>query len=81
VPVEPQLSGEEEEWLVRAAVGPRFAFMPATVVAALVAAGLAEMNLHGTLDVNAAGRRYIAERSLSTKMEKRRKIEKRSTRW
>jgi hypothetical protein len=55
----------------------RHAVMPSAVVAALVAAGLGERNLHGTLDLNDAGRRYIAKNNLSTnKIEKHRKIEK-----
>ncbi len=67
----PQLSGEEQEWLVRAAVGPPSAFIPPAVVATLVAAGLAEKNLHGTLDVSAVGRRYLAEKNLLTAGRKR----------
>jgi hypothetical protein len=51
--------------------------MPSAVVAGLVAAGLGEGNLHGTLDLNDTGRRYIAENNLSTNnIEKHRKIEK-----
>jgi hypothetical protein len=60
----PQLSGEEQEWLVRAAVGPPSGFIPPAVVSTLVAAGLGERNLHGTFDVSAAGRRYLTEKNL-----------------
>jgi hypothetical protein len=67
----PQLSGEEQEWLIRAAVGPPSAFIPPGVVATLVAAGLAERNLHGTLDVSAAGRRYLTEKNLLNAGRKR----------
>jgi hypothetical protein len=47
--------------------------IPAAVVAALVAAGLGEKNPRGTLDVNAAGRRYLSERNLPIRKEKRRR--------
>jgi hypothetical protein len=41
VPAEPQLTGEEKEWLFRAATGHPSALIPPTVVmVALVAAGL-----------------------------------------
>jgi hypothetical protein len=73
MPLQPQLSGVEKEWLVRAATGPASAFIPAAAVAALVAAGLGDKNLHGTLDVNAAGRRYLAQENLISGSEKRRR--------
>jgi hypothetical protein len=47
--------------------------MPSSVVAALVAAGLGEKNLRGTLDINDAGRDYLKGRDLSINTEKRRR--------
>jgi hypothetical protein len=71
--LEPQLTGEEEEWLLRAATGSPRGVMPSSVVAALVAAGLGEKNLRGTLDINDAGRDYLKGRDLSINTEKRRR--------
>ena len=71
--VEIRLNGEKEEWLVRAAIGTASPFFPADAVETLVAAGFGEKNSSGRLDVNAAGRAYIAEKNLSTKTEKRRR--------
>jgi hypothetical protein len=71
--VEIRLSGEKEEWLVRAAIGTASPFIPADAVDTLVAAGLGEQNSSGRLKVNAAGRAYIADKNLSTKIEKRRR--------
>lgn len=73
MPLEPQLSGEEKEWLFRAATGHPSALIPPPVVAALVAAGLGEKNVYGTLDVNAEGRRYLAQENLMSGSEKRRR--------
>jgi hypothetical protein len=73
MPLEPQLSGEEKEWLFRACVGSPSAFIPADVVASLVAAGLADKNLHGTLTVNAEGRRYLTAQNLMNGSEKQRR--------
>jgi len=70
--LESRLTGEEEEWLLRAATSPR-GVMPPSVVAALVAAGLGEKNLRGTLDINDAGRDYLKGRDLSINTEKRRR--------
>jgi hypothetical protein len=64
--LEPQLTGQEEEWLLRAAIGSPRGVMPPSVVAALVAAGLGEKNLRGTLDINDAGRDYLSVRNLPT---------------
>jgi len=47
--------------------------IPPAIVVALVAAGLGEKNPRGTLDVNAAGRRYLSERNLPTSKKKRRR--------
>ena len=70
--VEVRLSGEKEEWLVRAAVRKASPFIPADAIDTLVAAGFGEKNSSGRLDVNAAGRAYIAENNLSpTRIEKR----------
>jgi hypothetical protein len=69
MPPQAQLTGEEEEWLLRAAYSPR-GVMPPSVVAALVAAGLGEKNQRGTLDINDAGRDYLNVRNLSVKIEK-----------
>jgi hypothetical protein len=71
MPLEPQLTGEEEEWLLRAATGSPRGVMPAPVVAALVAVGLGEKNARGTLDVNDAGRHYLKVRNLSAHFAKR----------
>jgi hypothetical protein len=71
--VEIRLNGEKEEWLVRAAIGTTSPFIPADAVETLIAAGLGEKSSSGKLDVNAAGRAYIAEKNLSTKIEKRRR--------
>lgn len=68
---ENRLNAEKEEWLVRAAIGPRSSFIPADIVEALVGAGFAEKNVRGELDVNAAGRAYIAEMNLPTRSGKR----------
>ena len=59
-----QLTGAEEEWLVRAAFGSPRGIMPRSVVGTLAAAGLGEKNSRGTLDVNDAGRQYIKVRDL-----------------
>jgi hypothetical protein len=66
-----QLTGEQEEWLLRAAFGSPRGVMPSSTVAALVAAGLGAKNLRGTLDVNDAGRLYLNARDLSMKTDKR----------
>jgi hypothetical protein len=66
-----QLTGEQEEWLLRAAFGSPRGLIPSSMVAALVALGLGAKNLRGTLDVNDAGRLYLNARDLSMKMEKR----------
>lgn len=71
--VEIPLSGEKEEWLVRAAIGTTSPFIPTDAVETLVAAGFGEKNSSGKLDVNAAGRAYIEKNNLSTKIEKRRR--------
>src|ERR1700682_300932 len=52
-----RLTGEEEEWLLRAATSPR-GVIPPSVVAALVAAGLGDKNPRGALDVSDAGRQH-----------------------
>jgi hypothetical protein len=70
--IKPQLTGEEEEWLLRAASAPR-GVMPPAAVAALVAAGFGAKNARGTLDVNDAGRQYLKVRDLTTDTEKRRR--------
>jgi hypothetical protein len=64
IPLALQLTGAEEEWLVRAAFGSPRAVMPPSVVRTLAAAGLGEKNSRGTLDVNDAGRQYIKGRDL-----------------
>jgi hypothetical protein len=64
IPLELQLTGAEEEWLVRAAFGSPRGVMPPSVVGTLAAAGLGEKNSRGTLDVNDAGRQYIKARDL-----------------
>jgi hypothetical protein len=71
--LETQLTGEEEEWLLRAAFGSPRGVMPPSVVAALVAAGLGEKNSRGTLDVNDAGRHYLKVRNIPTDTEKHRR--------
>jgi len=71
IPLESQLTGAEEEWLVRAAFGSPRGVMPSSVVVTLVAAGLGEKNSRGTLDVNDAGRQYIKVRDLPSKIDKR----------
>jgi hypothetical protein len=71
--LEPRLTGEEEEWLLRAATSPR-GVIPPSVVAALVAAGLGDKNPRGTLDVNDAGRDYLKVRNLPTNTDKRRRF-------
>jgi hypothetical protein len=68
--LETRLTGEEEEWLLRAATSPR-GVMPPSVVAALVAVGFGTKNARGTLDINDAGRLYLNARDLSVKIEKR----------
>jgi hypothetical protein len=73
MPLPQQLTGEEEEWLLRAATGSPRGVMPSSVVAALVAVGLGEKNLRGTLDVNDAGRHYLKVRHLQTNIEKHRR--------
>lgn len=67
-----QLSGEQEEWLLRAATGSRRGIMPAPIVAALVAAELGERNERGTLDVNEAGWLYLKLRNLPTRIARSR---------
>ena len=69
-----QLTGEQEEWLLRAAFGSPRGVMPSSMVATLAAAGLGAKNLRGTLDVNDAGRLYLNARDLSMKTEKRRRF-------
>jgi hypothetical protein len=71
--VEIRLSGEKEEWLVRAAIGTTSPFIPADAVETIVAAGFGEKNSSGRLKVNAAGWAYIVENNLATKIEKRRR--------
>jgi hypothetical protein len=71
--IEIRLSGEKEEWLVRAAISPASPFIPTDAVETLVAAGFGERNSSGRLEVNAAGRAYIAENNLSTKIGMRRR--------
>jgi hypothetical protein len=51
-----QLTGAQEEWLLRAAFGSPRGVMPSSMVSALVAAGLGAKNLRGTLDVNCPAR-------------------------
>jgi hypothetical protein len=71
IPLQSQLTGAEEEWLVRAAFGSPRGVMPSSVVVTLAAAGLGEKNSRGTLDVNDAGRQYIKVRDLPSKIDKR----------
>ncbi len=71
LPLESQLTGTEEEWLVRAAFGSRRGVIPPSVVGTLAAAGLGEKNSRGTFDVNDAGRQYIKVRDLPSKIDKR----------
>jgi hypothetical protein len=71
IPLQSQLTGAEEEWLVRAAFGSPRGVMPSSVVGTLAAAGLGEKNSRGTLDVNDAGRQYIKLRDLPSKIDKR----------
>jgi hypothetical protein len=71
IPMESQLTGTEEEWLVRAAFGSPRGVIPPSVVGILAAAGLGEKNSRGTLDVNDAGRQYIRARDLPSKIDKR----------
>ncbi len=71
--LEPRLTDEEEEWLLRAATSPR-GVIPPSVVAALVAAGLGDKNPRGTLDVNDAGRDYLKVRNLPTNTDKCRRF-------
>jgi hypothetical protein len=71
--LETRLTGEEEEWLLRAAFGSPRGVMPPAIVAALAAAGLGEKNSRGMLDVNDAGRRYLELKNLPTNTEKRRR--------
>ena len=51
--------------VANALLSPR-GVMPPSVVAALVAAGLGEKSLRGTLDINDAGRDYLSVRNLPT---------------
>ena len=65
MPLLGKLTGYEEEWLVRASTKWRpGVVMPPSVVAQLAEAGLGEPNAHGTLDINDAGRQYLARRDL-----------------
>ena len=64
-----QLTGQEEEWLLRAATWSGCGVMPASAVAALVAAGLGEETARGTLDINDAGRYYLSLKKLSPALE------------
>jgi len=65
MPLISRLTGNEEEWLLRAATRlPHGAVMPPSAVAALVAAGMGEPNERGTLDINDAGRQYLKMRDL-----------------
>jgi hypothetical protein len=68
-----RLPGEGEEWLLRAAIGSPRGVMPASVVAALVAAGFGATNARGTLDVSDAGWQYLKVWNLPTDTEKRRR--------
>ena len=52
IPLGSQLTGTEEEWLVRAAFGSPRGVIPPSVVGTLAAAGFGEKNSRGTLDVN-----------------------------
>jgi hypothetical protein len=70
--LEPHLTGEEEEWLLRAAFGSPGGLMPPSVVAAFAAAGLGEKNSRGTLDVNDVGRHYLKVRNFPTNIKRRR---------
>lgn len=72
--LEPHLTGEEEEWLLRAAFGSPPGLMPPSVVAAFAVAGLGEKNSRGTLDVNDEGRHYLKIRNLPTNIKKRRRL-------
>jgi hypothetical protein len=71
IPLELQLTGAEEEWLLRAAFGSPRGVIPPSVVGTLAAAGLGEKNSRGTLDVNDAGRQYIRIRDLPSKIDRR----------
>ena len=65
MPLLGRLTGYEEEWLVRASTKWRpGVVMPPSVVPQLAEAGLGEPNAHGTLDINDAGRQYLATRDL-----------------
>src|ERR1700730_584555 len=63
-PLELQLTGAEEEWLLRAAFGSPRGVIPPSVVGTLAAAGLGEKNSRGTLEVNDAGRHHIKSRDV-----------------
>jgi hypothetical protein len=63
-PLTTQLTGAEEEWLLRAATKPPRSVMPPHVVARLVAAGLGQKNIRGVLELNDAGRYYLRVRDL-----------------
>jgi hypothetical protein len=70
MPVKRQLTGQEEEWLHRAAFGSPCGVMPFSMVAVLVAAEFGEKNARGTLDVNDAGRDYLNVRNPLVHIEK-----------
>ena len=70
----PQLSGEEEEWLRRAAIGSPRVVLPSSMAAVLMETGLAEKNAHGTLDINDAGLDYLRGRCISINTAKRRRL-------
>jgi hypothetical protein len=70
-PLNTQLSAAEEEWLLRAATKPPRSVIPPAVVATLVAAGLGQRNVNGTLQLNDAGRYYLRVRDLPTAEQRR----------
>jgi hypothetical protein len=70
MPIKLQLTGQEEEWLLRAAFGSPRGLMPFSMVVALVTAEFGEKNARGTLDVNDAGRDYLNVRNPSVRIEK-----------
>ena len=72
-PPGPQLTGAEEEWLRRGAIGSSRVVLPSSMAAVLIEMGLAEKNVRGTVDVNDAGVNYLKVRGISTDIQKRRR--------
>ena len=66
-----ELTGTNEEWLRRSANASTRLGLPSSIAVVLIATGLAEENVRGTLDISEAGLDYLKIRGISTNIQKR----------